>query len=118
MFRLRLALALGKFPGEIDAMPYADFLELQELSEIEPWGLRVQDAMSAHTISVMANLKRDPKVRPDPYKIQDFLLFPGPVKPVVEALVDGKTAAQWRMIFAAEALQAAQKRADQINIAD
>ena len=106
---MRLALALGRLPGEIDAMPYADFLEFQELYALEPWGLPVADAMNAHQISVMANLERDSKTRPEPYMIKDFLLFPGPVKPVVETLVDGKSAAQWRMIFAAEALQAAKE---------
>jgi len=106
---MRLALALGKLPGEIDAMPYADFLEFQEFYSIEPFGLSVQDAMNAHQISVMANLERDAKTRPEPYVIRDFLLFPPPVKEVSEATVEGKTAAQWRLIFAAEALQAVRR---------
>jgi hypothetical protein len=103
---LRLALALGKLPGEIDAMPYADFVELQEFYGIEPFGLAVSDTLSAHQISVMANLERDPKAKPEPYMIRDFLLFQPPVEKAPEATVEGKTAAQWRLIFAAEALQA------------
>lgn len=66
--------------------------------------------MSAHTVSVMANLERDSKARPEPYRIKDFLLFAAPVVAVVEALVEGKTDAQWKLIFAAEALQAVQRK--------
>lgn len=107
---MRLALALGKLPGEIDGMPYADYLEFQEFYELEPFGLAVQDALSAHTISVMANLERDAKARPAPYVIKDFLLFAPAAEAPAEALVEGKTAAQWKLIFAAESLQAQQQR--------
>lgn len=106
---MRLALALGKLPSEIDAMPFADFVEMQEFYELEPWGLAVQDALSAHTISAMANLKRDPERRPEAYMIKDFLLFGRPDAPEEEPTVDGKTGAQWQLIFAAEALQAQQQ---------
>ena len=106
---MRLALALGKLPGEIDAMPYADFLEFQEFHAIEPFGLPVADSLNAYQMSVMANLERDSKTRPEPYAIRDFLLFPPPAKAIVEALVDGRTAEQWRLLFAADALNAAQK---------
>lgn len=96
--------------GQIDLMPMEEYLGWQEFYNIEPWGLPIQDAMQANIISVMANLERNPKERPDPYLIKDFLLYPAPSKPIVEATVEGKTAAQWKIIFAAEALQAAQKR--------
>lgn len=95
--------------GQIDAMPMAEYIEWQEFYNIEPWGLAVRDAMQAHGVSVMANLERDSKSRPEPYMIKDFLLFPGPVTPTVEPTVEGKTATQWKLIFAAEALQAAQQ---------
>lgn len=108
---MRLAFALGKLPGEIDTMPYADYRECQEFYEIEPWGLQVQDSMNAHALSVLANINRNPKKRPQPYAIKDFLLYP-PVVPKTaqgkEPTVDGKTASQWRLIFAAEALAARQ----------
>jgi hypothetical protein len=92
-------------------MPYADFVEFQEFYGLEPWGTQVQDAMNAHQCSVMANLERDSKSKPEPYSIRDFLLFPPPApEPSAEVLVEGKTALQWRMIFAAEALQAAEQR--------
>jgi hypothetical protein len=109
---LRLALALGRFPGEIDAMPYADYLEFQEFYDIEPWGLAVDDSMNAHAISVLANVNRDSKTRPKAYTIKDFLLYPPKTDsstPAVEPTVEGKTASQWKLIFAAEALAAQQK---------
>ena len=106
---MRLALALGKFPGEIDAMPYADYVEFQEFYCVEPFGLPVQDRMNAHQISVAVNLQRDSKSRSEPYQINDFLLFPPVIEAVVGELVDGKSAEQWQLIFAAEAMQGARQ---------
>ena len=66
--------------------------------------------MSAQAIAVLANVNRDSKGRPDAYTIKDFLLFPGPApEPVAEPTVEGKTGPQWKLIFAAEALQAQQR---------
>lgn len=93
--------------GQINAMPYEEYLGWQEYYTVEPWGLGVQDALNAHALSVLANVNRDSKTRPEPYVARDFLLFPGPPPPPVEPpTVDGKTADQWKLIFAAEALQA------------
>ena len=103
---MRLALALGKLPGEIDQMPYADFLEFMAFYDIEPFGLAVQDAMQANTAQVLANVNRSADSRPEPYRIKDFLLFAPPEVPKEEPMVVGKTAAQWRLIFQAEALAA------------
>jgi hypothetical protein len=91
----------------------AEYLEWQEFYEIEPFGLHVQDAFHAHQIAVMGNIHRDNKKRPEPFEIKDFLLHrePEPAAPKVEPTVEGKTAAQWRMIFAAEAHNAARRRA-------
>lgn len=92
-----------------------EYLEWQEFYEIEPFGLQVQDAFHAHGIAVLANINRDTKKRKEPFSIKDFLLHPEPEpsKPAVEPTVEGKTAAQWRAIFAAEAINAARKRAKQ-----
>ena len=109
---MRLALALGKFPGEIDHMPYADYIELMEFYEIEPWGLAVADALQANGAALLANVNRDAEKRSEPYSVKDFMLFKPVKKPEPEALVDGKTAAHWRMIFAAETLQAVNLKND------
>ncbi len=95
--------------GQIDAMPYEEYAGWQEFYAVEPWGLSVQDSMHAHGISVLANVNRDGKSRPEAYTIKDFLLFPGPAAaPTEEPTVEGKTGSQWKLIFAAEALQAQQ----------
>lgn len=112
MFRLRLALALGKLPGEIDAMPYSDYADFKRFYDIEPWGLPMHDAMNAWSMSLLANTNRNSERRPEPFRMEDFLLFSHPEKdvPKEEPTVEGKTAAQWKLIFAAEALQTAQKQ--------
>lgn len=56
-------------------MPYAEYLEWQEFYALEPWGLMPQDVMHAHSISVLANVNRDSKRRPKPYRIDEFLLY-------------------------------------------
>jgi hypothetical protein len=105
--------------GQIDAMPAEEFLGWQEFFSIErPMSVPVADAMNAHAISVLANLNRDSKTRPEPYMIRDFLLFPGPTLPPAEPpTVEGKTAEQWKLIFAAEALQAQEKRKRRVPVA-
>lgn len=90
-------------------MPAREYIGWQEFAVIEPFGMRVQDAMHAHSLSVLANVNRNPEQRKEPYGIKDFLLFPDPEREVPEATVEGKTAAQWKLIFAAEALAAQQK---------
>ena len=90
-------------------MPYAELVGWREFYNLEPWGLEVQDALQANAVSVLANVNRDAERRPEPYKLKDFLIFATADKPKVEPTVDGKTAAQWKLIFAAEATQAAQE---------
>lgn len=96
-------------------MPMTEYLEWQEFYAIEPFGLQVKDAFHAQGIAVLANIHRDAKKRKEPFSIKDFLLHPEPesTKPKVEPMVQGKTAAQWRAIFAADAINAARKRAKQ-----
>lgn len=97
--------------GQIDTMPHEEFAGWREYHKVEPWGLPVRDAMHAHAISILANVHRDSKTRPAPYMIKDFLLFPGPQAAPAEApTVEGKTAEQWKLIFASEALQAQQRQ--------
>ena len=88
-------------------MPYAELMGWREYYAVEPWGLDVQDAMQANAISVAANIARNPENKPDAYRLRDFLLFAQKQPDRIEPTVDGKTAAQWKMIFAAEAAQAA-----------
>ena len=87
-------------------MPHAEFIGWQQFYAVEPWGLQVQDAMQANAVSVLANVNRDSERKPQAYQIRDFMLFMPPEPPKSEPMVEGKTAAQWQLIHAAEALQA------------
>lgn len=93
-------------------MPHAEFVGWQQFYGLEPWGLAVQDTMQANAVHVAANINRDAEQRPEPYRLRDFLLFSPPEPPREEPTVDGKTAAQWKMVFAAEALQANRQSLD------
>jgi hypothetical protein len=91
-------------------MPYADYRELQEFYDIEPWGLPAQDAMHAHAISILAEINRDTKKRRRPFKTAEFLLWPEPQADLPEPTVEGRTAEEWQLIFGAERLAAAAER--------
>ena len=92
--------------GQINQMPMSEYMSWQQYYLIEPWGLRPQDAMHAHLAVILANANRNTEVRPDPYELKDFLLYAPEVEPKEEPRIDGKTCAEWKLIFAAEALQA------------
>lgn len=74
-FRFRLALALGKTLGEIDAIPYGEYLEWQEFYNIEPFGVAVHDLAQANIVRTLAEINRDSKKRGQPYALREFLLF-------------------------------------------
>ena len=99
--------------GQIDEMPSSEYLGWIEMYAIEPWGLAVADTLNAHGISVLVNLKRDHESHPEPYLIKDFRLYSDQEEtsaPVDPPTVDGKTGDQWKLIFAAEAMQAIQNK--------
>lgn len=98
--------------GQIDEMPYAEFLEWIEFAEIEPFGLPVQDVIQANALALHANMRRDIKKYPDPFPIKNFQLFASrqEEKPKVEPLVEGLTAEQWRQRIAFESLAAVRNR--------
>ncbi len=98
--------------GQIDMMPQSEFQEWIEFAQLEPFGLAVQDVIQANALAVHANLRRNEKVKPEPFRLEDFRLFSDHVeeKPKVEPLVEGLTAEQWRQRFAFEALAAVRNR--------
>ena len=91
-------------------MPYAELMGWREYYGVEPWGLDVKDALQANAVAVLANINRNTEKRSEPYRLKDFLLFAPKEKPRIEPTVEGKTAAQWRLIFAADASHAARAR--------
>lgn len=46
----------------------------QLFAELEPFGDERQDLRMANVMQLMANLQRDPKTKPQPYKLSDFIL--------------------------------------------
>ncbi len=87
-----------------------------EYYSIEPWGTPAHDIMNAHQMSLSANLKRDPKYTPEPYRMVEFLAFPPPEpEPEFkeEPRVDGLTAKEWQQWFAAQRLTAARNQSNQ-----
>lgn len=69
-----MALALGMTVGELLSR-----ISGQELSEwiafysMEPWGCEVEDLREGIISSTIANVNRDPKKQPKPFKPQDFM---------------------------------------------
>ena len=92
-------------------MSHAEYVDWQRYYNAEPFGTPRADILHAHSMSLLANIHRDSKTRPQPFGLADFLLFQQPAEtlpPEDEPRVDGLTAAEWRTLFAAEALAAAQ----------
>lgn len=62
-------------------------ISAEELSEwialyrLEPWGEERADMRAALIASIIANANRDPKKRPQPYTIKDFMLQFEPPEP-------------------------------------
>jgi hypothetical protein len=94
-------------------MPNAEYLEWQEFYSIEPFGLSVQDGFQAHQVMTLMNVNRNPKVRPEPFELGDFLMFP-PEKNVAaraeEATVDGLNSDEWKLLQFFQALKARQDK--------
>ena len=87
----------------------SEWLDWQRFAAIEPFGAPMLDVVQAQLRAVLAEIHRDPKARTEPFAPQDFLLFTRPVEPSDVQLVDGLTAADWRLAMYLKALQARQQ---------
>ena len=54
-------------------MTSAEFTEWMAYYELEPFGELVADQRHGVATALQANLNRDPKTRPEPYKPEDFI---------------------------------------------
>jgi hypothetical protein len=80
-------LALGKTVRQLlDEIDSAEFTEWQAYYKLEPFGSLVDDERHGVAVSTLANINRDAKVRPEPYKSKDFIgwrtfdnVEPGPI---------------------------------------
>jgi len=66
IFRHRLALALHKTLGELDAMPMTEFNQWAEFYRIEPFGPYLDDLRAASVAAAIYNVNRDPAKIPEP----------------------------------------------------
>lgn len=51
-----------------------ELTEWMALYRLEPWGEERGDMRAALIASIIANVNRDPKKRPQPYELKDFML--------------------------------------------
>jgi hypothetical protein len=80
-------LALGKTVRQLlDEIGSAELTEWQAYYKLEPFGSLVDDERHGVAVSTLANINRDSKARPDPYKSSDFIGWrsfvntePGPI---------------------------------------
>lgn len=75
-FLHRLALALHRSVNELlDTLTYRELVDWGVHYKSEPWGDLRADVRSAQIAMILANTNRDPKKRPEPYKLVDFMPF-------------------------------------------
>lgn len=56
-------------------MSWEQFLSWQIYYSLEPWGEKLHDAQIAQVVSVLAEINRDKKQRPEAFAINDFTLI-------------------------------------------
>lgn len=67
-------MALGKTVRQLlDEIDSAELTEWQAYYQLEPFGSLVDDERHGVAVSTLANINRDSKTRPDPYKSSDFI---------------------------------------------
>lgn len=72
----RLALSLGRTKAELlDSISYEELLEWGEYEQREAFGERVANFRAGLLASVIANVNRDPKSRPEPYEPMEFMPY-------------------------------------------
>lgn len=80
-------MALGRSVEELlDTLSYPEILAWAGYYEVEPWGEWRGDARIAQVAAILANSNRDPKKRPEAYKLQDFMLFDKRVEQTVKTV--------------------------------
>ena len=57
----------------LDEIDSAELTEWQAYYQLEPFGSLVDDERHGVAVSTLANINRDAKTRPEPYKSSDFI---------------------------------------------
>lgn len=74
MFWFRLALQLGKSVRQCQAeIDSAEFTEWMAYYQLEPFGETVADIRHGIATSLLANINRDEKTKPQPFIPDDFI---------------------------------------------
>jgi hypothetical protein len=82
-------LALGRTVQELtESMTTEELNQWAEFYSLEPWGDWPRNLRTAHIVSVLANVNRDPKKRDQPYSLEECMLFKPPVVKTEEGGVD------------------------------
>lgn len=67
---------LGRTVGELlDSVSYPELLLWADYLQIDPETEWRADVRTAQVCSTLANINRDPKKKPEPYQVKEFLLF-------------------------------------------
>ncbi len=67
---------LGRTVGELlDTVSYPELLEWGQFMELDPEPEWRADARSAQICAILANVNRDSKQRPEPYRLTEFMMF-------------------------------------------
>lgn len=76
MFYFRLALALGKTVKQLlHEVSSAELCEWRAYFKHEPWGSIMDDQRHGIAVAALANINRDRKSKPDPFRPVDFIYW-------------------------------------------
>ena len=67
---------MGRTVDELlDSISYSELISWGAYYRVEPWGEWRADVRSAQIATILANVNRDQKKKPEPYTIKDMMLF-------------------------------------------
>ena len=67
-------MSVRQAQAQIDSAEFASWIAFYRL---EPWGAPVEDMRTGATLAMMANLKRDPSKRKEPFGLMEFVSWSG-----------------------------------------
>jgi len=86
----------------------SEWLDWQRFYSLEPYGAPLADIIQAQLRVLLANINRNDKVRPEPFRTEEFLLLAeseaAPSEPAKPELIEGLTLADWRLALYLRAL--------------
>lgn len=71
-------MQLGRFVSELAEMSSLEYTHWVALAGLEPIGPQRGDWQAAQVTAMLANVNRDARQHPQPYRVRDFLLWDEP----------------------------------------